>query len=71
MIDSIETKGNDNFNNRDSSSDKSPNEKHEISNKDLEFKADVPVFLFRVRKLGEKGFTHKTRLLFITPEKIS
>ena len=30
-----------------------------------------PMFLFKVKKLGQKGFTHKTRLLLITPEKIS
>ena len=42
----------------------------EISSKELQFKSEKPIFLFRVRKLGVKGFTHKTRLLYITPEQI-
>ena len=68
MIDSIETKGNNNiYNDDDSNSEKYQNEKSE---KDLEFKSDVPIFLFRVIKLGVKGFSHKRRLLYITPEKI-
>ena len=34
-------------------------------------KNQPPIFLFKVKKLGQKGITHKTRLLYITPEKIS
>ena len=34
-------------------------------------KNQLPIFLFKVKKLGQKGITHKTRLLYLTPEKIS
>jgi len=33
-------------------------------------KGQVPFFLFKVKKLGKKGITHKTRLLYISPKKI-
>ena len=34
-------------------------------------KGNAPMFLFKVKKLGKKGFTHKSRLLFITKDQIS
>ena len=34
-------------------------------------KDESPMFLFKVKKLGKKGYTHKSRLLLITPEGIS
>ena len=34
-------------------------------------KDETPMFLFKVKKLGKKGITHKSRLLLITPEGIS
>ena len=80
MIESIETKEDNNnetnFNERHSNSDDSREErmkygKNDKSSKDIDTKTDVPTFLFKVRKLGVKGYTHKTRLLYITPEKIS
>lgn len=69
-----ETK-NEHFNNNiDNNSEDSINErrklaKSELSTKDLFDKSEVPTYLFKVRKLGEKGITKKTRLLYITPEK--
>ena len=62
---------NNNFKDSDSDSEKRKERKKVYSNKDLLQKTDVPNFLFKVRKLGLKGFTHKTRLLYITPENIS
>ena len=50
--------------------DKMKNGKNERSEKNLDEKMEPPAFLFKVRKLGVKGFTHKTRLLYITPERI-
>ena len=32
---------------------------------------ETPMFIFKVKKLGKKGITHKSRLLIITPEGIS
>ena len=53
-------------------------EDHEYSYEDSLSKGDYdddklekPMFLFKVKKLGKKGYTHKSRLLFITPENIS
>lgn len=43
--------------------------KSELSTKELFDKSEVPTYLFKVRKLGEKGISKKTRLLYITPEK--
>ena len=39
--------------------------------KEMNAKANIPKFVFKVKKLGVKGYTHKTRLLYITPVKIS
>ena len=71
-----ETNNNNNFNDRETHSDESIDERrnyaqNDFSTKDLFAKSEVPTFLFKVRKLGLKGYSHKTRLLYITPEKIS
>ena len=50
--------------------DKMRNGKNDKLTKNIDLRLDAPAFLFKVRKLGVKGFTHKTRLLYITPEKI-
>ena len=77
MIETNEEKedNNESFNDRNSNSEEYNNRQEkkrqiEMSSKELQFKSDKPIFLFKVRKLGVKGFTHKTRLLYITPEQI-
>ena len=56
----------DDFSSKGGKSLKSYNTINNISNKD-----ETPMFLFKVKKLGKKGITHKSRLLLITPEGIS
>jgi len=69
-----ETK-NENYNNNIDNNTEDSDEKRklaksaELSTKELFDKSEVPTYLFKVRKLGEKGYTKKTRLLYITPEK--
>ena len=44
--------------------------KSDMLSKEMDAKSEAPIYLFKVRKLGLKGYTHKNRLLYITPEKI-
>ena len=69
-----------NLNNNQSSNHNAQSEQddHDLSSDNTIIKGDSdneqfekPMFLFKVKKLGKKGYTHKSRLLFITPENIS
>ena len=52
------------------SDDEDDYSENEYSLKKGKKKSEKPMFLFKVKKLGMKGITHKTRLLLITPEEI-
>ena len=54
----------------DSHEDHDDSEDDLYSSKGGNNKSAAPIFLFKVKKLGKKGITHKSRLLCITPEKI-
>jgi hypothetical protein len=69
MIESNQQKYNEIESNLEEESMKYENTKMLIN--EMNAKANIPKFVFKVKKLGVKGYTHKTRLLYITPEKIS
>ena len=69
MIESRQQKYNEIESNLEEESMKYENTKMLIE--EMNAKANIPKFVFKVKKLGVKGYTHKTRLLYITPEKIS
>jgi hypothetical protein len=69
MIESNQQKYNEIESNLEEESMKYENTKMLIN--EMNAKANIPKLVFKVKKLGVKGYTHKTRLLYITPEKIS
>ncbi len=69
MIESSQQKYNEIESNLEEESMKYENTKMLID--EINIKANIPKFVFKVKKLGVKGYTHKALLLYITPEKIS